>query len=158
MDAEIQAQLIRKDDRPPLGSDNGAAWLMIIAALILLGTAVTIFGPTSNGGGPTVNGSITPSPTETRQPRIYTVSYKNRVFSPTNLRIHVGDTVRFRNDSLVSMRIVSELPPTGSEAPGFDSVGEIPNGSFFAVTFAVKGTYNYHNARNTGEVGSIIVR
>lgn len=157
MDAEIQAQLIRKDGRPPLGSDNGAAWLMIIAALILLGAAVTIFGPTS-GGGPVASGSITPSTTETPQPRIYTVSYKNRVFSPTNLRIHVGDTVRFRNDSLVSMRIVSELPPTGSDAAGFDSVGEIPNGSFFAVTFAVKGTYNYHNARNTGEVGSIIVR
>lgn len=157
MDAEIQAQLIRKDDRPPLGSDSGAAWLMIIAALILLGAAVTIFGPTS-GSEPMASGSVTLSPTETRQPRIYTVSYKNRVFSPTNLRIHVGDTVRFRNDSLVSMRIVSELPPTGSDAPGFDSVGEIPNGSFFAVTFAVKGTYNYHNARNTGEVGSIIVR
>lgn len=157
MDAEIQAQLIRKDDRPPLGSDSGAAWLMIIAALILLGAAVTIFGPTSNGE-PVASGSVTPSIIETPQPRIYTVSYKNRVFSPTNLRIHVGDTVRFRNDSLVSMRIVSELPPTGSEAPGFDSVGEIPNGSFFAVTFAVKGTYNYHNARNTGEVGSIIVR
>ena len=130
---------------------------MIIAALILLGAAVTIFGPTS-GSEPMASGSVTLSPTETRQPRIYTVSYKNRVFSPTNLRIHVGDTVRFRNDSLVSMRIVSELPPTGSDAPGFDSVGEIPNGSFFAVTFAVKGTYNYHNARNTGEVGSIIVR
>lgn len=157
MDAPFSAQLIRRDDRPPLGSDSGAAWLLIIAALILLGVAVTIFGAPS-GTEPVASGSSSPASVESIQARIYTVSYKNGVFSPTNLRIHGGDTVRFRNDGIVSIRIVSDLPAQGSGASGFDSVGEIPPGSFFAVTFAVKGTYTYHNARDTGETGAIIVR
>ena len=93
-----------------------------------------------------------PSTPETREPRMYSVSYKNGVFSPTNLRIHAGDTVRFKNEGLFGIRILS-----GSYI-GFDSIGDIPQGSYFSFTFAAKGIFDYSNNKNPDEKGTIIVR
>lgn len=84
--------------------------------------------------------------------RIYTVTYRNGVFSPTNLRIHLGDTVRFKNDDLFSIRIISE------SLPGFDSVGIIPRGGVFSYTFSSRGIFQYYNERNSDEAGAVIVR
>lgn len=121
--------------------------------LILLGLAVSIFGKSQNLNGDILTGvSAEPKPSETRQPRIYSVSYKNGVFSPTNLRIHAGDTVRFKNEGIFAIRIV------GDDLVGFDSIGDVPQGSFFAFTFAAKGIFSYHNERNTEEAGTVIVR
>jgi len=90
--------------------------------------------------------------TEERDSRVYTVTYKNGVFSPTNLRIHVGDTVRFKNDDIFSIHIISE------SLPGFDSVGTVPRGGVFSYTFSSRGTFQYHNERDADEAGTVIVR
>ena len=152
---EPQLAVKRKDKVPTLNAP-GLIWLLIVVLLVLTGLAVSILGDSQGLGGPPPAGgpaiSEEPTPTETRQPRIYTVSYKNGVFSPTNLRIHAGDTVRFKNESLFSIRILS-----GSYL-GFDSVGEIPQGSFFSFTFAAKGIFDYYNNSNAEEKGTIIVR
>jgi plastocyanin len=87
-----------------------------------------------------------------RSARMYTVTYKNGVFSPTNLRIHMGDTVRFKNDDLFSIHIISE------NLPGFDSVGTIPRGGVFSYTFSSRGIFQYYNERNSDEAGTVIVR
>jgi len=96
----------------------------------------------------------TPSPELTRQPRVYTVSYRGGVFSPTNLRIHAGDTVRFRNDAFFGIRVVTD----NNQLPGFDSIGDIPQDSYFSYTFAEKGIFGYHNESKPEEQGTIIVR
>jgi len=87
-----------------------------------------------------------------RDSRVYTVTYRNGVFSPTNLRIHLGDTVRFKNDGLFSIRIISE------SLPGFDSVGIIPRGGVFSYTFSSRGIFQYYNERDSDETGTVIVR
>jgi len=87
-----------------------------------------------------------------RDSRVYTVTYKNGVFSPTNLRIHMGDTVRFKNDDIFSIYIYSE------SLPGFDSVGTIPRGGVFSYTFSSRGIFQYYNERNEDEAGTVIVR
>ena len=84
--------------------------------------------------------------------KIYTVTYRNGVFSPTNLRIHLGDTVRFKNDGLFSIRIISE------SLPGFDSIGIIPRGGVFSYTFSSRGIFQYYNERDSDETGTVIVR
>ena len=129
-------------------------WLLIIVLMMIMAGAVTILGHPKDLASkiPTV------TPTESREPKFYTVSYKSGVFSPTNLRIHLGDTVRFKNESFFSIRIISDPQPVGSNVPGFDSVGDIPQGSYFSYTFAQKGTFGYHNDKNTEEQGTIIVR
>lgn len=154
---DFQAQLAKKEEeRLETLSGTGTFWLLIILMLGLLALAVNIFGNRNDNLTGTL-GSKTPqaSTTETLPPRIYTVSYRNGVFSPTNLRIHAGDTVRFRNDGLFPIHIAAD-PDT--KLPGFDSIGDIPQDSYFAFTFAAKGLFGYHNVRNSKESGTVIVR
>src|SRR3989344_6758366 len=77
-------------------------WLLIIIMLVMLAGAVTILSHAEDLTSqiPTI------TPSESRQPRIYTVSYKGGVFSPTNLRIHAGDTVRFKNEGFFGVRVI----------------------------------------------------
>lgn len=89
---------------------------------------------------------------DNRASRIYTVNYKNGVFSPTNLRIHLGDTVRFKNEGILPIRIISD------GLPGFDSIGTIPRGGVFSYTFSSRGIFQYYNDRNDNEIGTVIVR
>ena len=148
---EPQLAVKRKDKVPTLNAP-GLIWLLIVVLLVLLGLAVSILGKPQYLGGVNPVLSKEPVPTETRQPRIYTVSYKNGVFSPTNLRIHAGDTVRFKNEGVFGIRILSQ------SYIGFDSIGDIPQGSYFSFTFAAKGIFDYLKDKSPEEKGTIIVR
>ncbi len=151
---EFEPQLVKKDERPTFHKANepGISWLLIIFLLILVVLAVIIFGSAQQSLSGPVPTSTPETATPTTQPRIYTVSYDAGVFSPTNLRIHAGDTVRFKNESIFPIHILSE------DLVGFDSVGDIPQGSYFSFTFAARGTFSYQNSHNTDQGGSIIVR
>ncbi len=125
-------------------------WFLIVILLFSAAVAVQILGTSSS----LTSQISTPTPQITREPKFYTVNYKSGVFSPTNLRIHAGDTVRFKNDGFFGIRIKTD----NNQLPGFDSVGDIPQGSYFSYTFAEKGIFGYHNEENPDEQGTIIVR
>lgn len=148
--SEFELQLAVKKEKLPTIKGPGIFWGLIILMLMLLGLAVTLLG--KNDAGATLPTPSETVPVDTRQPRIYTVSYRSGVFSPTNLRIHAGDTVRFKNEGLFGIRIVSQ------DIVGFDSIGDIPQGSYFSFTFAARGIFEYHNQKNSKETGTIIVR
>ena len=159
MDLEPHVELIAKK-REKIGDTvraPGVVWFLIIFMLILVGVSVSIF----NRGrviAPITSGSPSPEPDESTQSRIYTVSYKGGVFSPTNLRIRSGDTVRFKNDAFLPIHIASDTEPIQYFLPGFDSLGDVPAGSYFTFTFAAKGIFGYHNVKDPEEKGVIIVR
>lgn len=155
---EPQLAVKREKRNIPTLSGPGIFWILIISALFLMVLAINIFGGSRLDNNTEPTPSLTDSPLETRQPRIYTISYKAGVFSPTNLKIHAGDTVRFKNDGIFSMRIISDPHPEHDDLVGFDSVGDIPQDSYFAFTFAAKGIFGYHNEKNIKEAGTIIVR
>lgn len=147
--------VVKKEKFPRSINNSGLSWLLIVLVLVFLTFAVNIFrqpvvSDTSGNAGSSVE--PTPSETDIRQPRIYTVSYRSGVFSPTNLRIHAGDTVRFKNESIFPIRIA------GDDLVGFDSIGDIPQGSFFSFTFAAKGIFSYYNFKSRNETATIIVR
>lgn len=162
MPEEIEAQLTTKKDessgggatRPPFRTAHapGISWLIVIMLMILLALAIIRFGNLQPAVSPTPTSIADNSATPIVQPRIYTISYDAGVFSPTNLRIHAGDTVRFKNNSIFPIRIMSE------DLVGFDSIGDIPQGSYFAFTFAARGTFSYLNSHNSNQTGTIIVR
>ncbi|HTP56823.1 MAG TPA: hypothetical protein VMJ72_00905 [Candidatus Paceibacterota bacterium] len=127
-------------------------WPLIIAVLFLMIVAIIVLGP-----GPQSAPAPMPSDTATHEPRVYVVSYRFGVYSPTNLRIHAGDTVRFRNDGSVAVRVIADTGP-GQSIPEFDSVGPIQPGSMFSYTFANIGTFGYHTSGRDSEIGTIIVR
>jgi len=141
----------------PIDGPN-APWVLIIILLILFGISVSVFSKKSPA--PALPGNTDPAPSaEARMPRIYNVSYRAGVFSPTNLRIHVGDTVRFKNEGFYPIRVTSDSStPDRKDLPGFDSIGDIPQNSYFSFTFSATGIFGYHNERDTGEAGTIIVR
>ncbi len=153
MPEEVEVQLAKKEERPSFRTAHapGLSWLVVILLMILAAFSVMHFGSLQPAVSPLPSGLVDSS-TPTVQPRIYTISYDVGVFSPTNLRIHAGDTVRFKNDSIFPIRIVSE------DLVGFDSIGDIPQGSYFSFTFAARGTFSYHNNHNSGQAGAIIVR
>lgn len=119
-------------------------WALILAFMVLLAVAVSLLGP---------QGEATPSPAATstpeREARTYTVAFRSGVFSPTNLRIHVGDTVVFRNDGTLPVRVIGD---------GFDSVTAIAPGETFSYTFATAGVFGYHTYADENQTGGIIVR
>lgn len=159
---EPVADLAVKKDNRYRHHDTGLSWLLILLVMILLAVAVSIFNGGSDAPGDIV-GPRTPTPSpedssDVRPPRLYVVSYKSGVFSPTNLRLHSGDTVRFHNDSTISIRIASDPHPQHNNLVGFDSIGDIPPGSNYTFTFAAKGTFGYHNENELSETGTIIVR
>ncbi|OGN04969.1 MAG: hypothetical protein A2746_01280 [Candidatus Yanofskybacteria bacterium RIFCSPHIGHO2_01_FULL_44_22] len=155
-----QAELTaRREKKIPTLSGPGIFWVFIIIVLVLTAVAINLLGNPGGGDGlASIPPSIDETPGETRQPRLYTVSYRAGVFSPTNLKIHSGDTVRFKNDGLLSIRVVSDPHPEHNNLVGFDSIGDIPQGSYFSFTFAAKGIFGYHNEKNINEAGTIIIR
>ncbi len=142
---------VSKIETSRLLRSSGLPWLLIVLVLILLAFSVSMFRqPIVPDTSDNIGSSVGPTPTA--QPRVYTVSYRNAVFSPTNLRIHAGDTVRFKNEGIFPIRIV------GDDLVGFDSIGDVPQGSFFAFTFAARGIFSYHNEKSPDESATIIVR
>ncbi len=145
----------------PMESDepkpSGIIWLFIILVLIGFAAATIYFGRDNKDLAAAVQPSAN-LPASTRQPRIYTVYYGLGVFSPTNIRIHVGDSVKFQNDSNLSIRVVSDRASGVPELAGFDSVSDISPKNSFTFTFTESGTFGYHNGKNPNEEGTVIVR
>jgi len=158
MEGDLEPQLVVKKTEHPQLAGPGLIWILIVVVLIFLGLSIVIFG--KDNGGSSVLPEITPTltPEVSIQAKIYTISYKAGVFSPTNLRIHSGDTVKFKNDSSSSIRVASDPHPEHNNLMGFDSAGDIPSGSTYSFTFAAKGIFGYHNERKLTEIGTIIVR
>lgn len=130
---------------------------MIILVLLGFALAVMYFGRNNHD---LVNNSqaLSSRQAASRQPRVYTVFYGLGVFSPTNIRIHVGDSVRFQNDGKSAIRIISDATNGAIDLPGFDSVGEVQPEGVFTYTFSRDGIFGYHNVRNSVEEGTVIVR
>lgn len=129
------------------------SWFLIILLLVLFAGAVFFF----NKDLPKNQGAALNEP-KSNNGRVYSVYYTSGVFSPTNLQINVGDTVRFINDGLLPIRIVSDPHPTHDALPGFDSISDIPTQSVFTFTFTTRGIFDYHNERKIEQKGTIIVK
>ena len=87
-------------------------------------------------------------------------------FNPATVNIHAGQTVEWRNTSIIT-HTVTDNPTAAANAA--DSVlpagaipfssGDIPAGKIFAYKFTVPGTYRYFctHHETDGMVGTIVV-
>lgn len=136
---------------------EGGLWFLVILVLLVFALSLIYFGR-SNPDLVNLNEAKIPSPGVIRPSRLYTVFYNVGVFSPTNIRIHVGDSVKFQNDSDDPLHVRSDETNTIPDLIGFDSVGDIPPGGSFTHTFSKSGVFGYHNRYNKNEKGTVIVR
>ena len=96
----------------------------------------------------------TPKPPVTA-PKLTMVTYNGRGFSPKEITIVKGSTVRFLNTSDDDMWIVADLHPLHNTYPEkskggcspttFDMCKAIGNGKYWDFTFSYEGTFGYHN-------------
>lgn len=78
------------------------------------------------------------------------VNIKNFAFSPNNVTIKTGQTVRWTNQD--------SAPHTVTSDDGkFDS-GQLANGKSFTFAFTVPGTYTYHCGNHPNMKGTITVQ
>lgn len=135
-------------------SPHGTLWIFFFIVLGLFALAVLYF----NKNSPALKGQWQPSTSasSTRNARAYVISYKNGVFSPTNLQIRVGDSVAFRNDDVTPIAITTPAGDNAEEG-NFDSGGDIAPGDTYVHAFSSSGIFSYTNIRDSDEKGTIIV-
>lgn len=99
------------------------------------------------------------------------VVYAGAGYSPDTLRIKVGDTVVFENETSGNMWIASASHPTHTVYPDsniakcstseagsiFDACGGTPTGKSWSFTFDNAGTWKYHDHLSPQHRGTIIV-
>lgn len=142
--------------RTEVAADQGRPhfWPLIFLVLILLAVSVRVLERPVIAD---TTATPTPSQQDDRNPRVYVIDYRSGVFSPTNLRIHAGDTVRWHNQSALPIRVVAQLQ-NEERTPDFDSIGGIQSDGYFAFTFSRVGIFGYYNPAGSNESGVIIVR
>ncbi len=85
------------------------------------------------------------------------ISYTNRGFEPMNVEVHVGDTVRFANNSDHNLWVASSgsAPVCGDDV--LNSCKAVGRGEFWEVTFNDLGIWQYQNLQNVYLSGSVTV-
>lgn len=89
-------------------------------------------------------------------PKSVGVIYKNGVFTPSAVRIKVGDSVRFVNQGTSPIRVSSNPHPIHTSYPALES-GSLAAGATYVFTAIEKVTIGYHNHFDAGTTGKIIV-
>ena len=85
-----------------------------------------------------------------------TVTYANNVFSPSEVKIKVGDKIKFVNNGTSEIEIASGPHPTHTSYPAFES-GPLTLGATYEFTATEKVTIMYHNHLNAKAFGKIVV-
>jgi len=85
-----------------------------------------------------------------------TISYTNSGFTPQQITVKSGDTVRIKNDSDNALSFNSDDHPTHTKEAELN-VGDVEPGQSKTFVVTKKGTWGYHNHENPNDTGSIIV-
>lgn len=89
--------------------------------------------------------------TETREVETVEIKWKEGAFEDANRVIHVGDSVRWKNEERQPLRVVSD------DLPGLDS-GTLQKGQEYEYFFVSPGSYGYRNQLSPGSGGTITVK
>jgi len=82
---------------------------------------------------------------------------KNQSFKPNTLTIKKGDKVTFVNEDNKSYWPASDIHPTHSLYPEFDSKKPVKKGERWSIIFFKAGNWSYHDHINPAITGNIIV-
>jgi plastocyanin len=99
----------------------------------------------------------TPVTGELELPKEIEVNYTDNGFNPVIAIVEQGATVKFTNNSRITMWIASDPHPTHDMYKGFDAKTAVPPGAAYSFTFTRVGSWKYHNDTATSHTGTITV-
>ena len=107
----------------------------------------------------------TPTPVAPAAAREVMVVYTDAGYTPNSVRIKVGETVTFQNNSSGSIWPASGLHPThdvyptkgGCISSAFDACKGLKSGESWSFKFNEAGTWKYHDHLNPNDRGAVEV-
>lgn len=152
--------------------NNRTVIAIVVIALVALG-AYFLLSNQATAPEQTLSGPIQPYPEDSGMKPVNTILYSAEGFSPLEVSIKVGDTVRFVNNSGSGMWVGADEHPTHTDYDGtskndhcvdgtptggaFDMCRQIPSGESWSFTFTKAGTFDYHNHARAQHGGSVTV-
>lgn len=154
---------------------------VIVIAIIVLGGYILLRKPQSPAPSPdtqTGPSEETPptQPATTQEEEAPSMNenvviYTDSGFSPSTIRVKIGATVTFKNESSKAMWPASAIHPSHKVYSGtslqehcpdinrtaFDACTGIQPGNSWSFTFQKKGNWKYHDHLNPGNTGTILV-
>ena len=133
-----------------------------IAILVVLVVAIGGVVVATRNDETEVTATPTPTPTPSAQPTSITgtkplVRFTNSGPDPEELKIKVGQTVIFRNDSDDPIQPASDPHPQHTNLSGFDSRNPLEKGESFEFTFNKAGAWGFHDHLAPSVKGMIVV-
>ena len=129
------------------------AALGIVASSALILSACNPYKTSSTGGTSQAGNSQQASPAAVEG---NVITYSDSGFSPTELKVKVGESITFTNSSMATVQVNSAVHPTHTLYPELN-IGSIAAGESKSVTFTTTGTKKYHNHLNASQIGTIVV-
>lgn len=97
------------------------------------------------------------TPPATTTAKTVTIEYTASGFSPANVTINKGDTVKFVNNSSSAFWPASGPHPVHTALPSFDAKKNIAAGGTYEYKFDKVGAWGYHNHLNSSQFGKVTV-
>lgn len=133
---------------------------MLVALTVVAVGGVFVLGRQDQA--PTPNPAPTVRPTATASASVSpqlgpVVRYDGTTFSPAEVRIKLGQTVTFINDSSSELVVASDPHPVHTNLRGFASEENVAQGKTYSFTFTKAGNWGYHNHNKASVKGRVIV-
>ena len=136
--------------------------IKVIGILVAIAAIVGVVVLATSGQDEEVVATPAPTVTPSAQPTSITgtnplVRFNRSGPDPKELKIKVGQTVVFRNDSDDPIQPASDPHPQHTNLAGFDAKNPLEKGDMYEFTFTRAGTWTYHDHLAPSVKGTIVV-
>lgn len=89
---------------------------------------------------------------------VTTISIDDTGFTPSDVTISAGDTVKFINNGQAPHWPASDVHPTHEVLPDFDSERGLQTGESYSYTFTEAGSWDFHDHLRPSFTGTVTVQ
>jgi len=132
------------------------AVVFVSCGLLLSACDLGSFFAKSKGGAEVATPAESPAANAAGTIASNVITYSDTGFSPSSVKVKVGETVEFKNTSQVVVLVNSAVHPIHTLYPELN-LDDITPGQSKPTSFIKPGTYKYHNHINASQNGEIVV-
>jgi plastocyanin len=128
--------------------------IIVVVVLLGIGSYVLLLAAADDDRTPTT--SQTPAPADVQQPARASIVYTTDGFSPADVSIKAGESIRITNEAGRPMQLHSDPHPQHTLEPELN-VGTVQSGESMTFTLTQMGDWGYHDHLNPSMTGVIHV-